>query len=67
MRFIVGAEGSLFPEQYFLKNALVKGALAADDGRAKENPYRRRDFKEAWELGYEGVSKGIMHVRETDV
>ncbi len=52
MKFRIGFENELIAEREDLQPAFVKGALAADQGDPDENPYRRRHFRSAWDIGY---------------
>lgn len=65
MKFkIVTKDGVMMAEKAELQPAFVKGAIAAHEGRAEENPYSRYSFKQAWGLGYLGVKQGKVTVEE---
>jgi len=49
-----------------LQPPFVKGALAAHAGKPEENPYRRRYYRQAWELGYRGVKEGTVTVEKVE-
>ncbi len=66
MKFRVGFENELISERKDLQPAFVKGALAADRGEPNENPYQRRSFRKAWNLGYHGVKQGKVTVLQEE-
>ena len=54
----------MIAERKDLQPAFVKGALAAHEGKPEENPYQRRHFRNAWEIGYMGVEQGKVVVED---
>jgi len=62
MKFRIGINKELIAEREELQPAFVKGALAAHLNEPEENPYQRRYFHNAWELGYQGVKQGKVVV-----
>jgi len=62
MKFRIGFENELIAERKDLQPAFVKGALAAHDNKPEGNPYQRRHFRKAWDLGYQGVKQGKVIV-----
>jgi len=47
-----------------LQPAFVKGALDAHQGLEVPNPYRRKAYREAWYIGYQGVKQGKVVVED---
>jgi len=64
MKFHIGTNNKLIAEKKDLQPAFVKGALAAHEGKPEENPYESRYFRNAWELGYQGVKQGKVVVED---
>ena len=64
MKFTIQGDRSMVADQKELQPAFVKGALAAHAGGPGENPYRRPSFREAWNLGYQGVKQGKVTVED---
>ncbi len=68
MKFeIITDDGEMVAEQEEMQPAFVKGAVAAHEGRTEENPYRRNSFREAWDIGYQGVKQGKVIVKPQSV
>lgn len=66
MKFIIKGRRELVAEKEELQPAFVKGALSAHEGRTEENPYNRKYFREAYDLGYQGVKDGKITIVEED-
>ncbi len=66
MKFRIGTNNDLIAERDELQPAFVKGALAAHLNKPEENPYQRRHFRNAWELGYQGVKSGKVTVEKEE-
>lgn len=49
-----------------LQPPFVKGALAAHAGKPEENPYRRQNYRRAWDLAYRGVKDGTVTVEKVE-
>ena len=64
MKFRIGTDNKLIAEREDLQPAFAKGALAAHLNKPEENPYQRRNFRNAWELGYQGVKQGKVVVED---
>ncbi|GAH79973.1 unnamed protein product [marine sediment metagenome] len=64
MKFRIGANNELIAEREDLQPAFVKGVLAAHLNKPEENPYQQRHFRNAWELGYQGVKQGKVVVED---
>ncbi len=64
MKFRMGPNNELIAEREDLQPAFVKGALSAHLNETEENPYQRRYFRNAWELGYQGVKQGKVVVED---
>ena len=64
MKFRIGINNELIADKKDLQPAFAKGALAAHEGKPEENPYQRRNFRNAWELGYQGVKQGKVIVED---
>lgn len=64
MKFRIGIDNELIAEREDLQPAFVKGALAAHFDKPEENPYQRRHFRNAWQLGYQGVKQGKVTIEE---
>lgn len=64
MKFTITSEkGHLEADEKELQPAFVKGAVAAQEGKGEDNPYGQKAFREAWDLGYQGVKEGkvVIH------
>ena len=64
MKFRIGTNNELIAEREDLQPAFVKGALAAHLNEPGGNPYQRRQFRNAWKLGYQGVKQGKVVVED---
>ena len=64
MKFRIGINHELVAEREELQPAFVKGVMAAHLDEPEENPYQRRNFRNAWELGYQGVKQGKVIVED---
>jgi len=64
LKFRIGTNNELIAERKDMQPAFAKGALAAHRGEPEENPYQRRYFRNAWELGYQGVKQGKVVVED---
>ena len=64
MKFRIGTNKELIAERGDLQPAFVKGAMAAYRNEPEENPYQRRHFRDAWELGYQGVKQGTVVIED---
>jgi len=67
MKFRIGTNNELIAEREDLQPAFVKGVLAAHLNKPEENPYQRQSFRNAWELGYQGVKQGKVVVEEEKI
>jgi len=66
MKFRIGTNNEMIAERRDMQPAFVKGALTAHEGKPEENPYQRKHFRNAWELGYQGVKQGKVVVEDGD-
>ena len=66
MKFRIGINNDMIAERKDMQPAFVKGAMAAYEGKPEENPYQRKHFRNAWELGYQGVKQGKVVVEDGD-
>jgi len=64
VKFHIGTNNEMLAEQKDLQPAFVKGAMAAYHNEPEGNPYQREGFRNAWELGYQGVKQGKVVVEE---
>lgn len=64
MKFRIGMNRDLQAERKELQPAFVKGALAAHEGRPNQNPYKKKSWYQAYEIGYLGVKQGRVTVEE---
>ncbi|MBA7711847.1 hypothetical protein ES703_120814 [subsurface metagenome] len=64
MKFRIGTNNEMIAEREDLQPAFAKGALAAYRNEPEENPYQRRHYRNAWELGYQGVKQGKVVVED---
>ena len=62
MKFRIGQYHELLAESKELQPAFYKGAMAAHNGQEENNPYQRKSYRDAWELGYHGVKNGAVIV-----
>jgi len=65
MKFRIGTNNEMIAEREDLQPAFVKGAMAAYRNEPEENPYQRRHFRDAWELGYQGVKQGTVVIEDS--
>ena len=65
MKFRIGTNNEMIAERGDLQPAFVKGAMAAYRNEPEENPYQRRHFRDAWELGYQGVKQGTVVIEDS--
>jgi len=64
MKFHIGTDNELIAERADLQPAFVKGAVAAHLDKPEENPYQRGAYRNAWELGYQGVKQGKVVIED---
>jgi len=56
----------MIAERRDMQPAFVKGAMAAHRNEPEENPYHRRHYRKAWDIGYQGVKQGKVVVEDGD-
>jgi len=64
VKFTIRADETLIADEKELQPAFVKGAVAAHENQAEDNPYESKSYREAWDLGYKGVKEGKVTIEE---